>query len=395
MSRTQIVEGGGELAGAAGMRQGPPLRIGHFVTVDLSLATLLRTEMETALQHGHEVIGLSAEGPYREQIESLGVAHVTVPHLTRSWGVRSDLLAAYALWRLLPALGLDVLHTHTPKAGVIGRVVGRLRRVPVVINTCHGLWATEDDPWLKRALVVGVESLVARLSDAELFQNPEDERRLSWGLWRKSHEVVGNGTDLCRFVFDAAARARVRAEWRVSTDEIVVGCVGRVVEEKGVREFGLAAAALVGRARFVWVGPDDNDRSVGYRECSPEVHFVGGRKDMPSVYSAFDIFVLPSWREGFPRSAMEAASCGRPLLLTDIRGSREIGESGKDAMYVPPKDVPALVASLVELIGSPARRLELGAAARRRAISAFDQRLVAERSFRTYEAVLERRKGRR
>jgi glycosyltransferase involved in cell wall biosynthesis len=370
-------------------------RLGHFTTIDASLAKLLATELTAAVEAGYSVFGISAPGKYVAEIEALGVRHIPLPSLTRSWSLRSDLSAIRELWRALGQLELDVLHTHTPKAGVMGRVIGRLRGVPIVVNTCHGLPATAADPMTKRLGVYVVEAVAAQFSDAELFQNTEDHRLISRIRFGRPTEVVGNGVDLDRFSFDPLERARVRAALGIADKQLVVGAVGRRVAEKGMVEFAEAANQLGDRATFWWVGPQDDDKPDALSEDLSGVTFLGERSDMAAIYSAIDIFVLPSHREGFPRSAMEAAACGRPLILTDIRGSREVGEAGVEALFVPPRDPAALANTLAELISDPARRIELGRAARARAARGFDQRGVAGKSFRTYRSVADHKNAQR
>jgi glycosyltransferase involved in cell wall biosynthesis len=372
---------------------GERLKVAHLTTVDMSLALLLETELAADLEAGHEVIGISAPGPFVTRVERLGVRHVGVPSLTRAWDLRSDLRAARDLWRTLRRERPDVLHTHNPKTGVLGRVVGRTARVPAVVNTCHGLWAGPDDPFVRRAMVLGIEGLASRFSHAELYENADDRRALRWAVPSRRAEVVGNGVDLDRFRYDPGGRARVRAEWGIGDAEVLVGAVGRRVAEKGLPELALAAAALGPRARFVWVGPDDDTKSdrVDPAQTAP-VQLVGGRDDMPAVYSAFDVFALPTHREGLSRSAMEAAACGRPMVLTDIRGCREIGTDGEHLLLVPPRDVGALTAAITRLLDDVAMRDRLGASAAKRATTEFDQRRVAARSLATYERVLARRR---
>ena len=369
-----------------------PVRVAHLTTIDASLLILLGTELELEAAAGLDVLAVSAPGPNRAALEALRVEVVDVPHLTRRRSLRADAAAVRDLWRLLPGLDLDVLHTHTPKAGVFGRILGRLRGVPVVVNTCHGLLATRDDPWPKRAFVYGVEGLASRFSDAELFQNAEDLASLRFALRRERAEVVGNGVDLQRFAFDPEARAKVRAELGVADDELLVGGVGRRVAAKGLSDYAAAAQRLSGRARFLWVGPDEPDKADAVHGRLDGVELLGQRDDMPAVYAALDVFVLPSYREGLPRSAMEAAACGRPLVLTDIRGSRELGTDGVEVAFVPPGDPAALAATIGDLLDDAPRRSRLGEAALRRATAEFDQRDVARASVRAYWAAA-RRKG--
>jgi glycosyltransferase involved in cell wall biosynthesis len=371
---------------------GRPLRVAHLTTVDMSLALLLGTELQVDVDAGLDVFGISAPGPYVERITEIGVTHVPITSLTRSWDLRRDAKAVRDLVRVLRELRLDVLHTHNPKTGVFGRIVGQRVDIPVVVNTCHGLWAGADDPVRKRALVYGAEAVAARFSDAELFQNGEDMRTLRKALRRGQSRVVGNGVDLDRFAFDVEGRNRVRAELGVAPSEVLVGGVGRRVAEKGIREFAAAAKALAGRAAFVWIGPVDMEKPDALAEDLAGVHFVGERSDMPAVYSAFDIFVLPSYREGFSRSGMEAAACGRPMVLSDIRGCREVGTHEEHLLLTPAADAESLTAAINRLLTDAALRERLGIAARDRASQRFNQRRIAAVSIETYADVA-RRKG--
>src|SRR5439155_9759418 len=109
-----------------------------------------------------------------DALERDGIRHIALQSSTRSADPRADLRAARELAQIIRREHVDVLHTHNPKPGVYGRVVGRLARVPIVVNTVHGLYAQETDPWTRRAPVYALEAVAARFSDAELIQNPED-----------------------------------------------------------------------------------------------------------------------------------------------------------------------------------------------------------------------------
>ncbi len=357
----------------------------------MSLALLLGTELAVDVETGAEVFGISAPGPYVDRVEALGVCHVPVRGLSRDWNPVRDLCAFRELVHTIRRLKLDVLHTHTPKAGVMGRVAGRMAGVPVVVNTCHGLWARPEDPLLKRAFVYGLEGFAARFSDAELFQNAEDQATMRPALKRGRHRLVGNGVDLDRFAPDPEGRCRVRAELGVGEDELLVGTVGRRVREKGLAEFAEAAAELSHRATFVWVGPEDETDPRTTVVGGSSVRFIGERTDMPAVYSALDVFVLASYREGFSRASMEAAACGVPMVLTDIRGCREIGDEGVHLLLVPVQSGRALAEALGRLLDDAELRVRFGEAARERALVEFDQRAIARVSLETYAAAARRK----
>ncbi len=374
---------------------GRPLRVAHLTTVDMSLALLLGTELAVDVEAGLETYGLSAPDRYVPAVTALGVEHVPLPSLTRSWDPRRDLRATGELVRALRRVRPDVLHTHNPKTGVIGRVVGRLLRIPVVVNTCHGLWASPGDPLRRRLPVHAAEVVASWFSHAELFQNATDLATLSPWVSRRRSEVVGNGTDLHRFRPSVNSRIRVRAELGIDDDVVLVGGVGRLVAEKGIREF-LEMADRLGstygdRVMCCWVGPDDPDKPDAVASAGDRVRFLGERHDMPAIYSALDVFVLPSYREGFSRSAMEAAACRLAMVLSDIRGCREIGEHETHLLLAPPRDAAALTAQVERLVTDAGLRFRLAAAVERRAHAEFDQRRVAARSIATYADVARRR----
>jgi glycosyltransferase involved in cell wall biosynthesis len=377
------------------------VKVAHVTTVDMSLRYLLLPQLRAVVDGGGEAVGISAPGPWVPELEALGIRFRPLPSSTRSFAPLADVRAAYELWRVLRDERPDVLHTHNPKPGLYGRIVGRVARVPIVVNTVHGLYATTDDPWAKRVLVYVLEAIASRFSDAELVQNPEDLALLRRYRIAPKAELLGNGVDLARFDparVSGAARAAMRAELGVADDQVVIGTVGRLVREKGYPELFDAVARLdPGRFVLVCVGGDDPekadalDRAVVDVATASGVRFLGHRDDVDALLGAFDVFVLASHREGFPRAAMEAAAMGLPIVATDIRGCREIVEPGVNGALVPVQDATALARAFGEL-GDPVRRAAYGEASRARAQARFDERAVVERVLAAYATVARRKR---
>jgi glycosyltransferase involved in cell wall biosynthesis len=232
-------------------------------------------------------------------------------------------------------------------------------------------------------------------------QNPEDVDTLE-RLRVPARKIVqlGNGIDLHRFDPDRStdARRRLRAELGVADDQVVCGVVGRLVWEKGYREVFDAARELRDDVTFVVVGPSDPEKGDAVSPADiaaaerDGVVFLGTRTDMECVYLAFDLYVLASYREGFPRSAMEAAAMGLPVIVTDIRGCREVVDSGRTGVLVPPRQGAALAGAVRSLARDPERRAQFGRAARAKAAREFDQRRVIDITLGTYERLLARRR---
>ncbi|MBN2622857.1 MAG: glycosyltransferase family 4 protein [Acidimicrobiales bacterium] len=381
----------------------PRVRVAHLTTVDSSLRYLLHPQLTAVRDRGGDIAGISAPGPYADALTAEGIRHLPLGASTRSMNPLADLRAAVELWRVLRRERPDVLHTHNPKPGLYGRVVGRLAGVPVVVNTCHGLYATDTDPWPKRAVVLALEALAARFSDAELVQSEEDlDLLVRWHASpRRRTHLLGNGVDLRRFrpdVLAPAERAEVRArDIGARADQVVVGMVGRQVAEKGLIELFEAARDLGDRYVVVVVGPDDPDkpdaldRATIRAAAEDGVRFLGMRDDVDRLYGAMDLFVLPSWREGFPRAAMEAAASGLPVVATDVRGCRQVVEHGETGLLVPVRDAGALAAAIRALGEDAARRAHMGAAAVARAHAHFDERRVVDIVIDTYRTVAERK----
>jgi glycosyltransferase involved in cell wall biosynthesis len=377
-----------------------PVTVAHLTTVDMSLRFLVLAQLRAVRDLGGRAIGISAPGPWVPDLEAEGIEHRALRSSTRAMDPLADLRSARELARILRDEHVDVLHTHNPKPGLYGRVVGRMVRVPIVVNTVHGLYATEDDPMTKRAVVYALEGIASRCSDAELFQNPEDLALLQRLHLTRNARYLGNGVDLTRFDparFDAADRRDTRREIGVDDDDVLIGVVGRLVAEKGYPELFAAFEGLPEQFRLVVVGGDDDEkadalpRSLVERARDRGVVFLGQRDDVDRWYSAMDVFVLASHREGFPRAAMEAAAMGLPIVATDVRGCREVVTSGVTGTLVPARDAPALQHALVPLADADRRR-QMGAAGARRAREQFDERRVVDIVLDAYRNAA-RRKG--
>ena len=376
--------------------------VAHLTTVDQSLWFLLLAQLRSVHDAGGTAIGISAPGPWVESLEREGIRHVALASSTRAADPGADLRAARELWQILRRERVDVLHTHNPKPGVYGRIVGRLARVPVVVNTIHGLYAQETDPLRRRVPVYALEALAARCSDAELLQNPEDLALMERLHLTRRAQLLGNGIDLTRFRPDAVSadeRRGLRASFGARDDQVVIGCVGRLVAEKGYPELFEAVRTLP-RERYVVVvvGADDPDkpdalpRHLVDAARADGVRFLGQRADVERLYPAMDLFTLPSHREGFPRAAMEAAASGLPVVATDIRGCRQVVEPGVNGLLVP-VGAPAALARALDTLGDDhERRAHFATTARVIARERFDERDVVRRVLGAYRDVASRKR---
>jgi glycosyltransferase involved in cell wall biosynthesis len=373
-------------------------------SADISLELLLGPQLEAFAAAGYEVAGASAPGPYVPALTRRGIRHIPLRHSTRAMAPTRDLRTMAELIGVFRRERPAIVHTHNPKPGLYGRVAGRAARVPVVVNTVHGLYAGPTDPRPKRAVVYGLERLASACSDAELVQNPEDVavlRRI--GIPAAKLTTLGNGIDLARFDRDRFTAEEIAIARRTlgatSPDDVVVGLVGRLVREKGYPEVFAAARELrekVPRVRFAVIGGDEPDKADALTADdraladAAGVRFLGARDDVDSLYPGMDIYVLASHREGFPRSAMEASAMGVPVVATDIRGCRQVVDDGISGLLVPVREPLALAAAVAGLAADPDARQAMATAGRDRARRCFDQQACIDTTLEVYGRLLER-----
>ncbi len=372
-----------------------------MTTTDMSLDWLLKPQLLAFADAGFEVIGVSAPGPHVDDLVAAGIGHVSTKHLTRATQPMHDALAGPELRRIFAELEPDIVHTHNPKPGVLGRIAARTAGVKVVVNTVHGLYAQPEDRWLRRTLVYAAERTAARFSDLELVQNPEDIDTLHRiGVPADRVQLLGNGVDLDRFHPGRPTtleRAVAHAEWGIAEGEVVCGLVGRLVNEKGYREVLEAAHRLRSthpNVRFVIVGPAEPDKADAVapeliaRAEADGVVFLGQRTDVEVLYGLFDFYCLASYREGFPRSAMEAAASGLPLIVTDIRGGRQVVDDGLTGFLAPVRDATGLADRIGRLGSDADLRTSMAAASLAKARAEFDQQQQIEITLAAYERLL-------
>ncbi len=384
----------------------PTLKVAHIATLDISLRYLLKNQMISILRAGYEVAGISCPGEHTPALTEAGITHIAVP-MTRRITPLNDLVSLFLLYRVMQKEKFTIVHTHTPKPALLGQIAARLAGVPVVINTLHGLTFRDETPKAKRQLLMLLEKVCATLSHFILSQNPDDiETFVNEGIAPRSKlRFLGNGIDLRRLessLISADKIRQLRESFGLLPEQLVVGFVGRMVVEKGIVDLVHAMAEVskvVPSVRLLIVGPDEGEKGDAIWKNDPRFDpvrdiavFAGLRDDMPEMYSLMDLFVLPSHREGFPRSPMEAAAMGRPVIVTDITGCRETVVDGQTGYLFPLGDSEALARKITSVLTDPVLRKTLGEAGRALAESRFDERHVFRIVCETYAELL-REKG--
>lgn len=386
-------------------------RVAHVVPTDRIAHLLLRNRLGRLAAAGYEVHLLCGRAPdsgaargvdYGRQLAARGVRVHYLP-FARELAPLTDARCAAALLGAVRRGGYDLVHSHNPKGGLLGPPVARLAGAPHVVHTVHGFLFHDGITGLRRAAALAAERWTAHWSDHLLFQSEEDlefARAHRFKDGARLH-LVGNGIDPSHFDpgADPGAGAAKRAEIGLGADGLVVGTVGRVVREKGYEEFFAMAGRLARQGadvRFLVVGlfePEQSDAVdphalAAAHGVADRCVILEGRHDMPALYAAMDVFVLPSHREGLSRSLLEATAMERPTVACDIRGCREIVVAGQTGLLVPARDPAALAGAVERLLADPGLRRRLGAAGRRRVLERYTEGAVAERLMACYEGIL-------
>ena len=366
------------------------IKIAHVTTIDLSLRYLLLNQLHSIKEAGYDVTGVSNPGPNVPVIESTGIRHVGIP-MTRTLTPWADLRSLRKLVDLMRKEHFTVVHTHTPKPGLLGQLAARIAGVPIVLNTLHGFYFHDGMAPFLRKFYILMEKIAARCSDVILSQNAEDvDTAIQEGICTdRQIKYLGNGIDLRRFDrrrIQETTLTALRHELQLDAERPVVGFVGRLVAEKGIGELLQAAGQVLAvrpETQFLFVGPIDHEKADAITPAMAADYgvehactFTGLRQDMPELYALMDLFVLPSHREGFPRSPMEASAMGVPCIVTDIRGCREAVIHKHNGLLTPLGNIDALVAAMTTLLEEPAFAQAMGNAGRDLAEARFNEELV-------------------
>jgi glycosyltransferase involved in cell wall biosynthesis len=340
---------------------------------------------ESRLATGHEE---RAEGNYLALRGATLEGLVLVPGLGREIRGAQDLVALGRLVSLIRKFRPDIVHTHTAKAGVLGRLAARWCGVPVVVHTYHGHVLHGYFGPARTRLFSAIERRLARHTTRLLAVSERVRHELlALGIGRPDRfDVLPLGLNLDGFLDAEAWRGEFRRELGFTEGEILVGIVARLVLIKAHEIFLYAAAAIARRlppSRFVVVG--DGERRAHLEalarrlELGHRVRFVGWRGDLPRVYADLDAVVLTSRNEGSPTSLIEAMAAARPVVATRVGGVPDLVEDGQHGLLVPADDVTALAQAVEEVLTSPDRGRRMGEAGRKRVYPAFTaQRLIAD-----------------
>jgi glycosyltransferase involved in cell wall biosynthesis len=382
------------------------MRIVRLATVPFFLLHHLRSQIEALVAAGHEVILISSPIDGADALERIAGVRFAPVDIPRGIAPLHDLAALVSMYRLFRSFRPDVVHSTTPKAGLLCALAAFLSRVRVRLHTFTG------QPWLElsgptRWFSMASDWLTAHLNTHCYADSPSQRDFLiAEGLCRAGNISVlesGSlaGVDLSRFnSASLAGRAlKCRETLSIPLTARVVLFVGRVTRDKGMLELADAFSrikAVDSEVYLVVVGPTEPQRDplppalLQALESDDRIRMTGYDPEPEKYLAMADVLCLPSYREGFGNVVIEAGALGVPTVGTRINGLRDAVVDGVTGLLVPPKNAAALAGALASLLKNEGKRKQMGNAARERARNLFDSRVVNARVLEEYKRLLNR-----
>lgn len=305
-----------------------------------------------------------AQGAWCERARSLdGVEAIELSRLRRVVAPAADVATIGDLVSLFRSLsGPVLLHSHSPKTGVLGRIAAPIAGVAKLVHSIHGFGYAPS-----QRLFAGVERSLSRFADAYTADSEANARRARGAklLGGRPISVVHCGIDVDAFRRDDEARARLRGEWKLEANDVAVLTLANFKAQKDPSTFVRVAAQLRGRARFFYAGGGDNRAAVEElsRRLQAPITFLGWRDDPAALLSAADLFLLTSRWEGLPQSVTQAMAAGLPVVATAVDGTPEAVLDGQTGFLAQPGDVRGLSHAVRRLTDNRELRESLGARA--------------------------------
>ena len=303
--------------------------------------------------------------------EALAISGITVKRsrfLERPINPLKDLLALFEIYSFIREKQIDIVHTHSSKAGIVGRLAARIAGVKIIIHTVHG-WSFNDyQPFWTRLLYIGLERWIGGFTNRLIVVSRYDqEKGLSNAIVSENrYSLIRYGIDYAEFSGKQGTE-KTRQELGIGADDLVVGMIACFKPQKSPGDFvrlaGLINQSLPG-VKFVLVGDgvlrESIEDLISQYNLPNNMFLLGWREDIPEILSAIDVFALTSLWEGLPISVLEAFASHKPVVATDTGGVREVVSENKTGCLVPAGDIKAMAEKVKILLNDKSLRLKMG-----------------------------------
>ena len=382
------------------------IKVVHVINNDIGLRIHGRHYFNYLQQQGYEMHVVCAPGNYvRGDMKNPdGIPVKAIPFPPRYTPV-ADLKTLGRLFHYFRREKFQIVHTHTVKPGLLGRLAARMAGVPIIVHTVHGFHNWDDMTRFEQWFFRQIERFATQFCDLLLSQNREDMDVAVRDRICQSSKIrfLGNGIDIDYFhprKVTAVSTIKLRKALGMQPGEKLVGMIGRLVRLKGYFDY-MAAAQILHEAgepiKFLTIGfavPEKRDALsptalIEKHNLTGAMQHLGPRQDIRELLAAMDTVVLASYAEGIPRVLMEAAAMAKAAVGTDVRGTREVIVHGKTGVLVPPRQPIELAMGIKTVLADSGKATLMGQSARLRAESHFDERFFFWRTDKSYRELIQ------
>lgn len=381
------------------------IKICYVSSVDVTVKFILFNQLKFLKKEGYDVYVVCSEGKWAKDIEREGIKVKTI-RFKRKISPFSDLLALAQLFLYFKKEKFDIIHTHTPKASLVGQWAAKFAGVPIIVNTVHGFYFQKNDSRRKRRFFILIEKISAKCSSLILFVNREDMKTAVEENICTSDIIryFGGGIDTERFdpkLFSKEFIIAKKKELNIPESFKIIFIVARLVREKGYLNLFEALKLIlkkIPKIILLSVGSEEPEKKDAIDPKIAESYgigknmiFLGEREDVNEIFSLVDVFALPSYREGLGMAILEASAMEKPVVATNIRGCREAVDNGITGILVPVNNSEKLAEAIIYFLERPEKARESGKNGRIKVLKEFDDMIIFDRIKECYQELIGRR----
>ena len=381
------------------------MKIIEVCAIDATMKSLLGELNAEIKSQGYELICVCSKGKNTEKLRDDGFNVINL-NINRTVNPLFNILSLYNLYKLFKKEKPDIVHVHTPIAAALGRIAAKKAKVPVTIYTAHGFYFYKGMSHLKYNIILNIEKYLAKHYTDFIFTQSEEDRKTALEnnfIDKNKILTIGNGADVWGEFnpknIEEDKSNELYKEFNLNKNDKIVTFIGRVVKEKGIIDL-LEAFNNVNvndgkKIKLILVGDiaqDERDKDTKKKlekyKANPNIIFTGHREDINNILYITDIFCLPSYREGMPRSIIEAMAMECAVIATNIRGSREEVIDGKTGFLVPVNSINILSDKIKKLIEDDKLLKEMKNTGRRRAEKLFNEKEIVKKQLEIFKKLL-------
>ena len=360
------------------------MKIGFLSHLDLNLYLFRLPIMKELIKRGHRVYAITPKGEVSHKFSEYGIEVVDYKINRASLNPLNELKTIKELKEKVKDLNLDILHSFTHKPNIYGSFAEAKNFIQTVTGLgSFFIYDNLKSKIIKKIILSGYK-FSSKKAKKVIFQNSDDLNLfVDLGIIEKEKAVLvkSSGIDTSKW---QVANEKLKAK----SEKVKILMIARVIKDKGVEEYIKAAEILRNKAEFLYVGDIDKGNKNAFNPDWKNVKYLGFRRDIKELIEKADIVVLPSYREGVPRTLIEAASMGKPIVTTIAPGCKEVVDDGINGFLVPIKDYKSLAKKIEILIDNPNLREEYGRNSRIKAVREFDVKAVVDKYLKVYEEIL-------